>query len=259
MTESKNAPNFVTRFVRRATSPSTMSKMPANTMTSPAHRNIPLANKTIAKMLMTMPMSVRTLGWIRKLDSPITRESTMRFPPAPIRPLMEVGCCVRLFCIVHRGEADDFESAGSRRNLYFHGLAFTLVQEASSNRGRCRYQPRVGICVFACHKLVGDFLVLVHIQHHYLRSQGDTVSRNLVEVDHRQVRHPLLELTQADPDEILTLARGLIIGILAEVTQGGRRFEGPRQFFPQFLFEGLNFFFKLFLNVATHEIRPKTI
>src|SRR6267142_2566056 len=166
-------------------------------------------------MLMTIPMSVSTLGLTRQLDSHITSESTMRFPPAPIRPLMEVGCGVRLSGIVHRGEADDFESAGSRGNLYFHGIAFTFIQKASADRGRCGYQTCVGICVFARHELVGDFFVLVHIKYDDRRSQRDPVSRNLVEVDHRQIRHALLELTQTDADEILPLARGLIIRIFA--------------------------------------------
>ena len=53
---------LVTRFVRRATSPSTISKMPANTMTSPAQRKMPLANRIMAKMLISRPINVRMFG-----------------------------------------------------------------------------------------------------------------------------------------------------------------------------------------------------
>src|SRR5665213_3549671 len=60
--ESKNAPKAVTRFSRRATWPSSISKKPARKITAAAERNIPVANSTAAQRFTTIPKAVRTLG-----------------------------------------------------------------------------------------------------------------------------------------------------------------------------------------------------
>src|SRR5246127_4342711 len=118
-----------------------MSKIPANMMTSAAHVKIPFANRTMAKILMTIPISVRIFGWICKLARPLTMESTTRLPPAPIRPVMDLGSYSDLL-IMHCGKADDLERPRARRYFDFDRIAFSFVEQATPDRRRRRYQTR---------------------------------------------------------------------------------------------------------------------
>ena len=66
MTESQNPPKSEASAVRSATLPSMKSKMLATIMTTPAVRNSPCASAQAETALMTTPVNVRALGWIRR-------------------------------------------------------------------------------------------------------------------------------------------------------------------------------------------------
>ena len=139
ITESKNAPNRVTYPVRLATSPSTISKIPANRTTSPAHVNMPLAKRTAAKILMNNPISVRMLGFTRKAASRFTIEPRIQVP-ACSEQTADGGIPCRLhsaLLIVECCKPQDLEGPAARRNLYFDFVAFFLVQEALADGRRC--------------------------------------------------------------------------------------------------------------------------
>src|SRR5690349_4378241 len=219
-----------------------MSKIPANMMTSAAHVKIPFAKRTIAKILMTIPISVRIFGWICKLARPFTMESTTRLPPAPIRPVMDLDSYSDLL-IMHRRKADDLERSRAGRYFDFDRIAFPFVEQAAPNGRRRRYQTGRRIRVFARDQFVSDLLVLVDIEKNDFRTKRDSVSRNLIKIDHRKIRQPLFELAETNAYEILPLTGSLVIGVLAQVTESSRRFQSSWQFLAQFFFKGLNLFF----------------
>ena len=79
-------------------------------------------------------------------------ESTTRLPPAPIRPVMDLGSYSDLL-IMYRGKADDIERPRAGRYFDFHRIAFPFVEQATSNRRRRRYQTRRRIRVLARDQL----------------------------------------------------------------------------------------------------------
>ena len=90
------------------------------------------------------------------------------------------------------------------------------------------------------------FSFFVDVQQLDPRSERYPVARNLVEIHQRQVRQPLLQLAQPDPDKILTLPRGRVVGIFAEIAESGGGLQRSGQFFAKFLFEDMDFFFQFF-------------
>src|SRR5262245_537370 len=165
--------------------------MPAKIMTSAAHVKMPFAKRIIAKMLITIPMSVRMLGCTRRLASKFTMESTTRLPPTPMRPVIDCVSGCALLVVMHSREAYYLECPSTRWNFDFDRIAFSFVQEAASNWRRGRNQAFRRIGIFTSDELISDFLVFVHIQHHDLRTQRNSVAWNLIEIDHREIRKTL--------------------------------------------------------------------
>ena len=52
-------------------------------------------------------------------------------------------------------------------------------------------------------------------------------SRNLVEIHQREIGQPLLQLAQPHSDEVLPLAGGGVVGILAEIAKSGGESSAP--------------------------------
>src|SRR5215470_3304761 len=121
---------------------------------------------------------------MRRLARPLTMESTTRLPPAPIRPVMDLGSYSDLL-IMHRSEANDLERSGPGRYFYLDRVAFALVQQAPPYRRGRRYQTFRRIGVFARDQFVSDFLVLVDIEKDDFRTERDSIPRNLIKIDHR--------------------------------------------------------------------------
>src|SRR5262249_27674350 len=109
-------------------------------------------------------------------------ESTTRLPPAPIRPVMDLGSCIALL-IVHCGEADDLECARSRWNFHFDGVAFPFIQRATTFRRLRRNETCRDIGVFTRYQLVSDLLVLVNIEKDDFRTERYPVPGDLIKVD----------------------------------------------------------------------------
>src|SRR4051812_7333284 len=116
-------------------------------MTRAAQTEISFAKKIIAKIFMDISVRVRVFGWARRLASRLTIESTMRLPPAPIRPVMACRSWGVLLLVMHRCETQDLEGSSSRRYLDFNGLAFALVQKAAADGrgGRDQAGRRIGV------------------------------------------------------------------------------------------------------------------
>src|SRR5437899_9260669 len=110
-------------------------------------------------------------------------ESTTRLPPAPILPVMDLGSYMVLL-IVHRDKADDLEGACSGGNFHFNCVAFPFVQKAPADWRSRRDEACGDVGIFACYQLVGDLLILIHIQQDDLRTKRDSIPRNLVEINH---------------------------------------------------------------------------
>src|SRR6266567_7965689 len=121
---------------------------------------------------------------MRRLARPFTMESTTRLPPAPIRPVMDLGSYSDLL-IMHCREANDLERSCPRGYFYLYRIAFALIQQATPNRGSRRYQSFRRIGVFARDQFVPDLLVLIDIQKNDFRTKRDSIPRNLIKVDHR--------------------------------------------------------------------------
>src|SRR5215471_8649056 len=141
---------------------------------------------------------------MRRLARPLTMESTTRLPPAPIRPVIDLGSYSDLL-IMHRSEANNLERSCPGGYFYLDCIAFAFVQQTSAYRGGRRYQTLRRIGIFARDQFVRDFLVLVDIEKNDFRTQRDSISRNLIKIDHREVRQTLFQLPQANAHEILPL------------------------------------------------------
>src|SRR5215470_16479214 len=107
---------------------------------------------------------------MRRLARPLTMESTTRLPPAPIRPVIDLGSYSDLL-IMHRSEANNLERSCSGRYFYLDRIALALVQQTSPYRGGRRYQTLRGIGVFARDQFVSDFLVLVDIEKNHFGTE----------------------------------------------------------------------------------------
>src|SRR5262249_20934381 len=125
--------------------------MPANRITNAPQMKIPFANRIMAKMLITIPMSVRIFGCTRRLASKLTMESTTRLPPAPIWPVMEGGSCGVLLIVMHCRKADNLEHPSAGGDFHLYRIAFAFIQKAAADRRRCRNQAIRGVGILAGH------------------------------------------------------------------------------------------------------------
>ena len=67
------------------------------------------------------------------------------------------------------------------------------------------------------------------------------VARNIGHVDHGQVGHPLLQLSQPRAHELLPLLGHVILGVLAEIAHSHGLLQFLRQFVIQLVFEDRDF------------------
>ena len=68
-------------------------------------------------------------------------------------------------------------------------------------------RPSCRVGIFACHELIRDFFIFVDVQQLDFRSERYPVPGNLVKIDQRKIRQPLLQLTETDANKILALTR----------------------------------------------------
>src|SRR5205085_8201026 len=112
---------------------------------------------------------------MRRLARPFTMESTTRLPPAPIRPVMDLGSYTDLL-IMHCREAYDVERPRARGYFDLDRIAFALVQQAAPDWRSRRYQTFRCIRVFARYQFVSDLFVFIDIEENNFRTQRDSIA-----------------------------------------------------------------------------------
>ena len=101
--------------------------------------------------------------------------------------------------------------------------------------------PEAKVGLFAGHQLVLNFFVLVVVVNPDSRSQTHLVAGDVVHVDQREVAHAFAELAETRLDELLALLGHVILGIFAEISQGGGFLDLFGELVDQLVFELIHF------------------
>ena len=104
--------------------------------------------------------------------------------------------------------------------------------------------------------LYSHFFVLGVVEDLDGRSEAHFVVGDVVHVDHGQVGEALAELADARLDELLALLGHVILGVLAEVAEGGGLLDLFGKFVDQLVFERVDFFLQFSLDCVCHGLRP---
>src|SRR5262249_15881194 len=265
ITESKNAPNLVTRPRVLATCPSSMSNRLATIISRPAAKKKPYPYSTPHPILINNPMNVSAFGLILLRASALTRVPSTRLPPAPMASLIivygpdsyaitvrlprarkallsqSVGLLVKkasavkllrrfefpssLPRVVDRRELHNFEPALARRSDDFNLVSLLAPHQAFAYRGGVRDLVLRNVGVFGHHQLVDYFMTGVLVVQKYGGAVGYAVAREPRRINHCQVGEALSQVGNASSNIVLTIARGLVFGILGQVAEGYGLFE----------------------------------
>src|SRR5437660_8489595 len=176
-------------------------------------------------------MKVSTLGLILVSASQrtIVRSNTAQARP---KALVQVMCLsgsdtlvrpvsFRRGPVVDGAQAQDFQFALAIWRNYIRGISNLLIQQRATDRRGGRNFAGSHVRLLAGHNVVLDLLILGTVVNLYRRAQANFVLRNVVHVDHGKVSQPLSQLPHAGLDELLALLRHVVLGVFAEVAQGG--------------------------------------
>ena len=75
---------------------------------------------------------------------------------------------------------------------------------------------------------------------------------DVVHVDHREVGEALADLADARFDELLALLGHVVLGVLAEVAEGGGLLDFLGQFVDEFVFERVDFVLQFSFDCVSH-------
>jgi len=130
------------------------------------------------------------------------------------------------------GEFEDFEFALAVGGDHGGGVADLFAEEGAADGAGGGDEALGDVGLFAGDELVGDLFVLGAVEDDDGGAVADAVAGDVVEVDHGELAHALLELAEAGVDELLALLGGVVLGVFAEVSEGdglldlGRELDG---------------------------------
>ena len=105
-------------------------------------------------------------------------------------------------------------------------VAYPAVGQGPSQRRGQRDVARVDVHHLGQDHHVGVGVVGLEVQHRHLGAEADPVARSLGVGELAQLAEPLMQLAQPGLDELLPLERGLVLGVLPQVTQLDRLGDG---------------------------------
>ena len=130
-------------------------------------------------------------------------------------------------------------------------VAFFLVQDGAADRRGGGDHALLGVGVFGHHELVDDRVAVLDAKVHG-RSEARAVVRDAIQVHHRDLADALLQHRDARVDDLLTLLRGLVLGVLAQVAQLARALDLLRQLDLQLALERGDFVVEFLENAIFH-------
>src|ERR1041384_2961417 len=189
ITESKNAPNLVSRPRERATCPSSISNKLARIINDPAVKNLPYPYNTPQPMFIKSTVNVNGFGLIRLRAKPRTIASMTLLPAAPMASLiidrastprphalsakrnyrkrqnpLSTGALNHdsfdnshssVRSVMNSSELDYLESPLSGGCTDFNLVAFALAHQSSANRRRRRYLVLSDVGILGHHERIG--------------------------------------------------------------------------------------------------------
>ena len=154
--------------------------------------------------------------------------------------------------VVDGAELQDFQFALAVGADYDYFVADFLIQQgAADGRGGGNFSGGY-VGLFAGHQLVFHFFVLGVVENLDRRAEADAVAGDVVDVDHAQVGEALADLADAGFDELLALLGHVVLGVFAEVAEGGGFLDFFGEFVDQFVFERVNFVLQFALDLVGH-------
>jgi hypothetical protein len=128
----------------------------------------------------------------------------------------------------------------------------SLIQQRPANRRSGRDFPVRDIRFLASDQLVFDLFALIVVVDFDGRAQADFVPGNIVHVRERQVSEPSAELAKSCLDELLALLGRVVLGVLAEITQGHGLLQFSWELVTELVLQSVDLFLELLLNMLCH-------
>ncbi len=161
---------------------------------------------------------------------------------------------LRLDLVVDGAEAQDFQFALAVGGDHDDFVPYLFIQQRAADGGGGGNFSGGNVGFFAGHQLVFHFFVLGVVENLDSRTKAHFVVGDVVHVDHGQIGEALAELADARLDELLALLGHVILGVLAEVAEGGGLLDFFRKLVDQLVFERVDFFLQFSFDCVCHEI-----
>src|SRR6266567_3671526 len=154
--------------------------------------------------------------------------------------------------IVNGAQAQDFQFALAVWRNYIRGISNLLIQQRATNRRGGRNLPGSHVRLLAGHNVVLDLLILSTVVNLYRRAEANFVLGNVVHVDHGKVSQTLPKLAYPGLDELLALLGHVVLGVFAQVAQGGGLLDLLGEFMDQLVLEGVDFVLQFSTDLLSH-------
>jgi hypothetical protein len=151
--------------------------------------------------------------------------------------------------VVDGGELEDFEFAHPVGSHHGGGVTDFFAEQGAADGGGGGDEALGDVGFFAGNELVGELLVLGGVEDDDGGAEADTVAGDVVEVDHGELAHTLLELAKACIDELLALLGGVVLGVFGEIAEGDSLLDLRGEFGGELVLEGLDLLFESLLDV----------
>ena len=171
-------------------------------------------------------------------------------PPSP-SPAFPAPVPVPL-ALMRRHELDDPELPGGGGETEADLVAHPPVPQGAPQRRRQGDVAGVEVHHLREHDHVGVAIIGVEIEDRHSGAETDPVGRRLMVRQLSELIEPLVQLAQPGLDELLSLERGLILGILPQVAELDRLSDGLRQKDVQLVAELIDLTAQLFPPLTEH-------
>src|ERR1700675_1798636 len=123
----------------------------------------------------------------------------------------------KLLVFVNGSEPHDFKFFLPSRGRHLHFVSYLAVQQSLANGRSRRDEPPLDVSFFGRDQLVFNFHFFVNIEDNNARPVSRPVLRNIAQVQHPKVAHPLLELPNACVHIALAFLCVLVLRVFRKV------------------------------------------
>src|SRR5580700_792155 len=170
-----------------------------------------------------------------------------------MRPLLSGLRFCGLGFVVDRHQLQNFQLAFAIRRDHGGHIADLLANNGFADGRGGGDQALADVRLFAGDELVLDFLIFRDVVDQHGRAEGGAVARDVGQVDEGEFGHAFFELAEARVDEVLALLGHVVLGVLAEIAHSHGLLDFRGKFVGELVFEQLDFFEQLFLNMFRHQ------